>query len=133
MGRIGQRFVAAFHVAAVEHHAGGAGVDEAPDAVVPAGLDDVFRPNDVGLVKGVIRPPDTGYGRHVKHQIDPLAGRLKGLRIGEIALHLVDPHGVQARIAGSGKTAHAIPARHQQANDGAAQETAAAGHQDGLI
>jgi hypothetical protein len=83
-------------------------------------------------MKGFQGSPDTGFGGHVKDQIDASEGTAEGLGIGDIPLDLFDPQAIQFRIAGTGETAHPFSAGHQHAHKGASEESSASGYEDGL-
>src|SRR5207302_914608 len=85
--------------------------------------------DDVGAVERPVRPPGAGQGGDVEDDIAADDGTLDGGGGAEVALVLRHAAQGQFRIAITGKAGDVVAARHQQADDGAAQEAAAAGHQ----
>ena len=83
----GCAFIHAFDVAAPVDHRRGAGVDKALDAMPAAGLYDIGRANNIGLVIVRVGAPDTGLGTDMEDGVAVLCRRKNGLHIRQIRLH----------------------------------------------
>lgn len=123
-------FVGAGVTLAVEDDAGGAGVNEAGNAVTVAGGEDVLGAEDVGAE--VIMPwaPDAGLGGDVKHGVAAGDGAINSGGVGEVAGKDFDAAGGEDGVGRAGEAADGVAAGLAELDEGPAKEAAAAGDED---
>ena len=124
---IGDRFVDAPLVAAVERDARTARIDQPPNAVREASLDDVPSAQRVGLEEMLPRADHAGDAADVKHRIDPAAGQDNRLTIAQIGLDRLDAQRLQRRTFPTAERPDAIAPGDELFDDVQPQKTAAAG------
>jgi hypothetical protein len=77
---IGQGFVSAVDIGMVEDHARGAGIDQIPNPVDPAGVNHIGGAADVDRLIFLPRSPDPRLGGNMENRIVPLKNTIqKGL------------------------------------------------------
>ena len=75
-------------------------------------------------------PPDAGLGRDVHDGVAPVGGVERHGGVGEVAPDGVHAQRAQRRVVAPGHAHDVVAAGQQRAHDGAAEEAAAAGHED---
>ncbi len=128
-GRIGDRFVDAFVIRAVERDTGAAGIDQSLDIVLQRTADNVLRAERVDAVELFPRAPNSGLGRNVKNNVDVPASVADGLSIAKIASDRLHAEPIECRVFSATESANAVPPRNQLFNDVQAEESAGAGNQ----
>src|SRR3546814_6837595 len=78
----------------------------------------------------VVVAPGTGLGGVVEDRLAALRGADHGVAIGQVAAQLAYAELVEHRVQAAVEAHHFMPALHQAAAQGAAEETTAAGHED---
>src|SRR5262245_31620029 len=127
--RVRLRLVDAVLIGPSERHARRTGEDELADAELPTRGDDVPRADDVGLV--VVSPPapHAGLGRGVEDDVAPPGGRLDRGGVGKVAEDLIHAERIKRRVGAAGEGTDRVAAFAEHADDGPAEEPAAAGDQ----
>ena len=131
MRRIRHRLIHPFHVAAIKHHAGRAGVNKARYARRAARGDHVLGAAHVGAVIVRVFAPEARLGRDVKHHVATLHRCCHRRSIRDVALHLLHAQRRQRRISLPRKAAHrdaltGKTTRDQSTHNRSAQKSAAA-------
>ena len=127
---VGEGFVSAGVALAVEDDTGGAGVNEAGDAMLAAGGEDVLRAEDVGTEVGIPRAPDAGFGGDVKDGFATGDGAVHCGGVGEVARKDFDAAGGEGRLVRAGKGTDGVAAGEAELHEELAEEAAAAGDED---
>src|SRR3546814_7833209 len=78
----------------------------------------------------VVVAPGAGLGGVVEDRLAALRGADHGVAIGQVAAQLAYAELVEHRVQAAVEAHHFMPALHQAAAQGAAEETTAAGHED---
>ena len=123
-------FVSPGMALAVEDDAGGAGVNEAANAVTATGGEDVLRAEDVGSEVRVPRAPYAGFGGDVKDGFATGDGAVHCGGVGEVARKDFDAAGGEGRLVRAGKGTDGVAAGEAELHEGLAEEAAAAGDED---
>src|SRR5690606_35154911 len=105
-GGVGKRFGGIPVRGAIEHDAGGGGINEFSDAGLLAGVDDMSRAAQVNVHEQVARPPDAGGGGGVKDGINAPAGIGDGAGVAKVASVNIDVQLAEARVISSAENPH---------------------------
>ena len=125
--RIRGRFVNSALIAAGENDARTARKHEPSQATVNTAADDVFRAQHICFVKMLPRPPNAGYRRGMKNDLDATAGANDVIQVAEVAMHAFHAQGFERGILAANQRSHSVSACYKLLDDVLAEETPGAG------
>jgi len=99
---IARRFIDAFHVTAIEDHAGRAGVNEPVDAKPAAGIDHDLGAGDVDTVIVAIASADARLCGDMEHDVAASDGPLDGIDVGDVGLRLIHAERIKGGMGAGG-------------------------------